>query len=59
VHEPSLGSPGFKHFRPIMREKERSVRRLTNTEIAKNPQYGDFSPEQSQMAMEDFYDRNG
>jgi len=25
VHEPSLGSPGFKHFRPIMREKKRSV----------------------------------
>src|SRR5580704_13247480 len=57
VHEPSLGSPGFKHFRPIMREKNGPLRRLTNAEIAKNPQYGDFSPEQSQMAMEDFYDR--
>jgi hypothetical protein len=57
VHDPSLGSPGFKHFRPIMREKNGPLRRLTNAEIAKNPQYGDFSPEQSQMAMEDFYDR--
>ncbi|HTB01231.1 MAG TPA: hypothetical protein VK804_12200 [Bradyrhizobium sp.] len=57
VHDPSLGSPGFKHFRPIMREKNGPLRRLTNAEIAKNPQYGDFSPAQSQMAMEDFYDR--
>jgi hypothetical protein len=57
VHEPSLGSPGFKHFRPIMREKNGPLRRLTNAEIGKNPQYGDFSPEQSQMTAEEFYDR--
>ncbi|MGA8899338.1 hypothetical protein [Bradyrhizobium sp.] len=57
VHEPSLGTPGFKHFRPIMRDKNGPLRRLTNAEIAKNPQYGDFSPEQSQMTGEDFYDR--
>ena len=57
VHEPSLGSPGFKHFRPIMREKNGPLRRLSNAEIGANPQYGDFSPEQSQMTAEDFYDR--
>ncbi len=57
VHEPSLGTPGFKHFRPIMRDKNGPLRRLTNAEIAKNPQYADFSPEQSQMTAEDFYDR--
>jgi len=57
VHDSSLGSPGFKHFRPIMREKNGPLRRLSNVEIGKNPQYADFSPEQSQMAMEDFYDR--
>jgi hypothetical protein len=57
VHEPSLGTPGFKHFRPIARENGGSLRRLSNAEIGKNPQYGDFSPEQSQMAVEDFYDR--
>jgi hypothetical protein len=57
VHEPSLGSPGFKHFRPIMREKNGPLRRLSNAEIGKNPQYGDFSLEQSQMTAEDFYDR--
>jgi hypothetical protein len=57
VHDPSLGSPGFKHFRPIMRDKNGPLRRLSNAEIARNPQYGDFSLEQSQMSMEDFYDR--
>ena len=57
VHDPALGSPGFKHFRPIMRDKNGPLRRLTNAEIAKNPQYGDFSLEQSQMSAEDFYDR--
>ncbi len=58
VHEPALGSPGFKHFRPIMRgEKGGSLHRLSTAEIAKNPQYGDFSLEQSQMTPEEFYDR--
>jgi hypothetical protein len=57
VHDPALGSPGFKHFRPIVRDKNGALRRLTNAEIAKNPQYGDFSLEQSQMSAEDFYDR--
>jgi len=57
VHEASLGSPGFKHFRPIMRDKNGPLRRLSNGEIGKNPNYGDFSLEQSQISAEDFYDR--
>ncbi len=57
VHEPTLGNSGFKRFRPIMREANGSLRRLTNAEIAKNPQYGDFSLEQSRLGIEDFYDR--
>jgi hypothetical protein len=57
VHEPSLGSPGFKRFRPIMRENNGALRRLTNNEIAKNPNYDDFSVEQTQLSLEDFYDR--
>ena len=57
VHDPALGSPGFKRFRPIMREKNGSLRRLTNVEIAQNPSYGDFSLDQSKMTAEDFYDR--
>jgi len=57
AHEPTLGGPGFKRFRPIMREENGALKRLTNAEIAKNPQYGDFSLEQSQLGVEDFYDR--
>jgi hypothetical protein len=58
VHDPALGGPGFKRFRPIVRDKNGGpLRRLSNAEIAKNPQYGDFSLEQSQMSMETFYDR--
>jgi len=56
AHDPALGSPGFKHFRPIVRENG-ALRRLTNREIAKNPNYGDFSLEQSQLGVEEFYDR--
>jgi len=57
VHDPALGSPGFKRFRPIVREQNGSLRRLTNAEIAKDPDYGDFALEQSQLSAEDFYDR--
>jgi hypothetical protein len=56
ANQPSLGSPGFKRFRPIARENG-ALRALTNAEIAKNPEYGDFSLEQSQLSAEDFYDR--
>ncbi len=57
VHDPALGGPGFKRFRPIMGDKNSPLRRLSNAEIAKNPQYGDFSLEQSRMSAEEFYDR--
>jgi hypothetical protein len=57
AHEPALGSPGFKHFRPVVRDKNGALRRLTNAEVASNPQYGDFSLEQSQIGVEEFYDR--
>jgi hypothetical protein len=57
VHDAALGSPGFKRFRPIMREKNGVLRRLSNAEIAKNPEYGDFSLEQTRLSAEDFYDR--
>jgi hypothetical protein len=56
AQDPALGSPGFKRFRPIVRENG-TLRRLTNDEIAKNPQYGDFSLEQSKIGIEAFYDR--
>jgi hypothetical protein len=57
AQDPALGGPGFKRFRPIVREKNGDLHRLTNEEIAKNPQYGDFSLDQSRLGVEDFYDR--
>ena len=56
AQDPRLGGPGFKRFRPIVAAKN-GLRRLTNDEIAKDPQYGDFSLEQSQLSVEAFYDR--
>src|SRR5207244_3240282 len=56
AQDRALGGPGFKRFRPIV-QKNGGLRRLTNDEIAKNPQYGDFSLDQSKLAVEDFYDR--
>ncbi|MGE0037110.1 MAG: hypothetical protein AB7S93_15840 [Xanthobacteraceae bacterium] len=53
---PVLGSPGFKRFRPVVATNG-GMRRLTNDEIAKNPDYGDFSLDQSKLSIEDFYDR--
>jgi hypothetical protein len=57
ARDPSLGGPGFKHFRPIVAGKDGTLRRLTNAEIAKNSQYGDFSMEQSKLNTDAFYDR--
>lgn len=56
AQNPALGSPGFKRFRPVVRGKS-GLRQLTNAEIAKNPEYGDFSLDQSKLGIEDFYDR--
>jgi hypothetical protein len=57
AQNPALGGPGFKRFRPIVRERNGTLRRLTNDEIAKNPQYADFSLEPSKLGVEEFYDR--
>jgi hypothetical protein len=57
AQNPALGSPGFKRFRPIVADKNGALRRLTNAEIGKDAQYGDFSLDQSQLGVEDFYDR--
>jgi hypothetical protein len=54
---PALGGPGFKRFRPIMHEKNGTLRRLPNAEIAKDPDYGDFSLDQGHMSVEEWYDR--
>jgi hypothetical protein len=57
AQDPGLGGPGFKRFRPIVLDKSGTLRRLSNDEIAKNPQYADFSLEPSRLGVEDFYDR--
>ena len=57
AQDRALGSPGFKRFRPIVRDKNGGMRRLSNREIAADPQYGDFSLEQSKLGVEDFYDK--
>ena len=57
AQDPALGGPGFKRFRPIVLDKSGTLRRLSNDEIAKNPQYADFSLEPSRLGVEDFYDR--
>jgi hypothetical protein len=57
AQDPALGGPGFKRARPIVRDKKGGLRRLTNAEIAKHPQYGDFSLDQARLSIEDFYDR--
>jgi hypothetical protein len=57
AQDSALGGPGFKRFRPVVREPNGALRRLTNSEIAKNPQYADFSLDQSKLGVEAFYDR--
>jgi len=57
AQDPALGGPGFKRFRPVVRDKSGALRRLTNSEIARNPDYGDFSLEQGKLGVEAFYDR--
>ncbi|MFZ5692336.1 MAG: hypothetical protein ACOY5F_13895 [Pseudomonadota bacterium] len=57
AQDPALGDPGFKRFRPIVRDKNGALRRLTVAEISKNPNYSDFSLEQTKLSVEDFYDK--
>ncbi len=54
AQDPALGGPGFKRFRPIVRDKSGALRRLTNDEIAKNPQYADFSLDQARLGSKTF-----
>ncbi len=51
------GAPGFKHFRPVVRVKNGALKRLSNDEIGKHPAYANYSAEQSDLEVEDFYDR--
>ncbi|MBX9709800.1 MAG: hypothetical protein K2X60_02095 [Xanthobacteraceae bacterium] len=57
AQDNALGSPGFKRFRPVVRDRSGNLRRLTNAEIAKDPQYANFSLDPSKLSVEGFYDR--
>jgi hypothetical protein len=57
AQDPALGGPGFKRFRPVVRGTDGVLRRLTNEQISKNPQYADFSLDQAKLGVEEFYDR--
>jgi hypothetical protein len=57
ANDPALGGPGFKRFRPVVRDKAAGLRRLTNEEIAKTAAYGDMSLDPSKLDVEGFYDR--
>jgi hypothetical protein len=57
AQDHALGGPGFKRFRPIVRDKNGGLRRLSNAEIANDPQYADFSLDQAKLGIDDFYDR--
>lgn len=54
--DATLGSAGFKHFRPIVREGG-GLRPLRNHEIEMSTDYGDYSLEQYESDVEGFYDR--
>jgi len=49
-----VGEPGFKAFRPIVLEGGRP-RLLTNEEIKRSPDYGNYSLEQEKMSAGAFY----
>jgi hypothetical protein len=57
AQDPALGGPGFKRFRPVVRGPDGALRKLSNDQIAKNPHYADYSVEQGQVSVEQFYDR--
>ena len=56
MHDTRAWHVGFKHFRPVIRDKNGALRRLTNTEIARIRATAIFRLDQSQMSAED-YDR--
>lgn len=50
-----VGNPGFKAFRPIIQAAGK-WRPMTNAEIQKSPDYGNFSLQQKNLGSSEFYD---
>ncbi|WP_205633713.1 hypothetical protein [Labilithrix luteola] len=55
AHSPELGGPGFKRFRPLVRQ-DKQLARLDDEAIRKHPEYGDVSREPGKLDIEPFYD---
>lgn len=55
THEPELGGPGFKRFRPVV-YRGGTYRRLKNAEINASPEYGDLSLAPGTLQTDAFYD---
>jgi hypothetical protein len=56
AHDPALGGPGFKRFRPIARKWGVLVR-WKDEAITASPEYGDLSREAETLDVDAFYDR--
>ena len=54
--DPALGSPGWKRFRPIVADRSGRARALTNEEITRSAEYGDYALGQYEGGVEGFYD---
>jgi hypothetical protein len=54
--DDAIKGAGFKRFRPVRKGREGNVA-LTNAEISKSIDYGDFSTEQWDRGKEAFYER--
>jgi hypothetical protein len=60
VDDLSWGAGGFKAFRPVFvrrRGGTEELDRLTNAEIAADPDWGNYSDEQYRLGTDGFYDR--
>lgn len=55
ANDPALGGPGFKRFRPLVREGGRLVR-ASDAQIRASAEYGDLSRDAARLDVEGFYD---
>lgn len=53
--DTTRGGPGFKRYRPVVRDGE-TLRQLRNEEIAASPIYGDYGLDQYEGGIDGFYD---
>jgi len=54
--DDALQGAGWKRFRPVRRERDGTLRQLSNEEISESIDYGDFSTEQWSRGKDGFYE---